>query len=103
MLEINGPTNYLFTVLARMTIKQMGFSDMTLDVLGQCLSRKSIELKVCTLITTIDQFASLYAPLLSGKEKELVIVRTLVQLFPISCFAGFTEINHHRTSYTGKI
>ncbi|XP_057768934.1 histone-lysine N-methyltransferase CLF [Salvia miltiorrhiza] len=31
--------------ILRMTIKQMGFSDMTLDVLGQCLSRRSGELK----------------------------------------------------------
>ncbi|XP_042057590.1 histone-lysine N-methyltransferase CLF-like [Salvia splendens] len=31
--------------ILRMTIKQMGFSDTTLDVLGQCLSRRSGELK----------------------------------------------------------
>ncbi|KAH6803921.1 SET domain-containing protein [Perilla frutescens var. frutescens] len=31
--------------ILRMTIKEKGFSDMTLDVLAQCLSRKSCELK----------------------------------------------------------
>lgn len=31
--------------ILRMTIKEKGFSDMTLDVLAQCLSRKSSELK----------------------------------------------------------
>ncbi|KAG6421669.1 hypothetical protein SASPL_118226 [Salvia splendens] len=36
-------TTWIF--LDRMTIKQMGFSDTTLDVLGQCLSRRSGELK----------------------------------------------------------
>lgn len=39
---------YLFIPLFRTTIEKVGFSDMTLDLLAQCLSRKSSEIKVCT-------------------------------------------------------
>lgn len=33
-----------------MTIKEVGLSDMVLDLLAQCFSRKPCEVKVCPLI-----------------------------------------------------
>lgn len=37
---------YLCLLIHRMTIKEVGLSDIVLDLLGHCLSRKPSEVKV---------------------------------------------------------
>ena len=44
---IRGADMSFFPRFTRMTVKQFGFSDVILDLLAQCFSRKPDEIKVC--------------------------------------------------------
>lgn len=94
-----------FPSFFRTTIKKVGFSDMTLDVLGQCLSRKSSDIKVCPYhVDFLILCSAICVPLCYlEKEKRTGHSENFGPAVSHLCFAGFTEINHHRTSYTGKI